>query len=220
MKKLILLFISLLAIGSVFQSCDDTKTYAEMLEEEKDAVNAFIKKHNIRAISEDEFIRNDTTTQVDKDGIGGEYVAFPNGVYMQIVSKYDVTKYPDGDAPKFETNNLILTRFIEVDLLEDDTTAVSNEDNPYNEFYNIYPDGFRYTDSGTSVYGQFIYEAGLGFNMYNAYGTGVPAGWLIPLKYTRDGAHIRLIVPSKMGHQTAQQEVYPYYYDIRKFSIY
>ena len=47
MKKLILLFISLLALGAFFQACDDTKTYAEMLEEERDGVNDFIKKNNI-----------------------------------------------------------------------------------------------------------------------------------------------------------------------------
>ena len=44
MKKLILLFISLLAVGAAFQSCDNTKTYAEMLEEERDGVNDFINK--------------------------------------------------------------------------------------------------------------------------------------------------------------------------------
>ena len=47
MKKLILLFISLLAVGAAFQSCDNTKTYAEMLEEERDGVNDFINKYNI-----------------------------------------------------------------------------------------------------------------------------------------------------------------------------
>ena len=52
MKKLLLLFFSLLAFGYMFQACDNSKTYAEMLDEEKDAVNAFIKKHNIQTISE------------------------------------------------------------------------------------------------------------------------------------------------------------------------
>ena len=51
MKKLLLLFFSLLAFGYMFQACDNSKTYAEMLDEEKDAVNAFIKKHNIQTIS-------------------------------------------------------------------------------------------------------------------------------------------------------------------------
>ena len=51
MKKLLLLFFSLLAFGYMFQACDNSKTYAEMLDEEKDAVNAFIKKHNIQTLS-------------------------------------------------------------------------------------------------------------------------------------------------------------------------
>ena len=38
MKKLLLLFFSLLAFGYMFQACDNSKTYAEMLDEEKDAV--------------------------------------------------------------------------------------------------------------------------------------------------------------------------------------
>ena len=40
---------------------------------------------------------------------------------------------------------------------------------------------------------------------------------LIALPYLRNNAHVRLIVPSKMGHTTAQQYVNPYFYDIRKF---
>ena len=38
MKKLTLFFLSLLACGLAFQACDNTKTYAEMLEDEKDAI--------------------------------------------------------------------------------------------------------------------------------------------------------------------------------------
>ena len=51
MKKLLLLFFSLLAYGYMFQACDNSKTYDEMLDEEKDAVNAFIKKHNIQRLT-------------------------------------------------------------------------------------------------------------------------------------------------------------------------
>ena len=49
------------------------------------------------------------------------------------------------------------------------------------------------------------------------YGTAIPSGWLIALPYLRNNAHVRLIVPSKMGHTTAQQYVNPYFYDIWKF---
>ena len=83
MKKLLLLFFSLLAFGYMFQACDNSKTYAEMLDEEKDAVNAFIKKYNIQTISESDFEANGYKTDTTKN----EYVAFSNGVYMQIVNK-------------------------------------------------------------------------------------------------------------------------------------
>lgn len=212
MKKLILLFFALLTIGHIFQACDDTKTYAEMLEEEKDGVNAFIKNRNIKVISQAEFERQDSTTDVAKN----EYVAFSNGIYMQIVSKGAKSL-----TDTFRTNNLVLVRFTEVDILTDSITTVSNVNNPV-EYLNLYPDGFRYTESGMSIYGQFIdNEPGIGTNMLSAYqSTSVPSGWLIPLKYVRDSASVRLIVPSKLGHQQALKEVYPYYYDITKLTIY
>ena len=57
MKKLVFLFLSLLTAGSLFQACDNSKTYAEMLEDEKNAVNKFIKDNDIRVISLEEFER-------------------------------------------------------------------------------------------------------------------------------------------------------------------
>ncbi len=211
MRKLVVLLLSLLVGGSIFQACDNTKTYAEMLEDEKNAVNAFIKKRGIKVISVEDF-EKDTITDVASN----EYVLFSNGVYMQIVDRG--SKNPES---VFKNNNEIISRFMEVDIMEDDTTLASNVHNPY-EVLNIYPEGFRYTSSGTTLYGQFMTnEAGLGSNMVNLYGsTAVPSGWLVPLKYVRDSAAVKLIVPSKMGHSTAQQYVYPYFYDIRRFTIY
>ena len=52
MKKLTLFFLSLLALSLGFQACDDSKTYAEMLEEEKDGINDFIKKNDFKIISQ------------------------------------------------------------------------------------------------------------------------------------------------------------------------
>ena len=70
MKKLTLFFLSLLVCGLAFQACDNTKTYAEMLEEEKEAIKAFIKDNNIKVISQTEFYRNDSIT----DTLKNEYV--------------------------------------------------------------------------------------------------------------------------------------------------
>ena len=200
MKKLLLLFFILLAVGCSFQACDDTKTYAEMLEEEDDAIADFINKEGIKVISQTEFFDNDSVTDVEKN----EFVQLSSGVYMQIVDKGS-----DNPADTVKNNDLVLVRFMEYSLLDKDTT-LSNLTLPY------LVDEFKYTASSSSIAGIFI--QGL---MYMAYGyTAVPAGWLVPLPYVRDKAHVRLIVPSKMGHQSAMQYVYPYYYDITKYQIY
>ena len=200
MKKLLLLFFILLAVGFSFQACDDTKTYAEMLEEEDDAIADFINKEGIKVISQTEFFDNDSVTDVEKN----EFAQLPSGVYMQIVDKGS-----DNPADTVKNNDLVLVRFMEYSLLDKDTT-LSNLTLPY------LVDEFKYTASSSSIAGIFI--QGL---MYMAYGyTAVPAGWLVPLPYVRDKAHVRLIVPSKMGHQSAMQNVYPYYYDITKYQIY
>lgn len=200
MKKLLLLFFILLAVGFSFQACDDTKTYAEMLEEEDDAIADFINKEGIKVISQTEFFDNDSVTDVEKN----EFVQLSSGVYMQIVDKGS-----DNPADTVKNNDLVLVRFMEYSLLDKDTT-LSNLTLPY------LVDEFKYTASSSSIAGIFI--QGL---MYMAYRyTAVPAGWLVPLPYVRDKAHVRLIVPSKMGHQSAMQSVYPYYYDITKYQIY
>ena len=91
MKKLVFLFLSLLAAGGIFQACDDSKTYAEMLEDEKNAVNKFIKDKGIRIISQDEFEKNDTVTNLDRN----EYVAVAD--YRPVTVASDKIKKKDGD---------------------------------------------------------------------------------------------------------------------------
>ena len=55
MKKLVYLFLSLMAAGGLFQACDNSKTYAEQLEDEKREVSRFIRDNGIHIISQDEF---------------------------------------------------------------------------------------------------------------------------------------------------------------------
>ena len=199
MKKLVFLFLSLLAAGGIFQACDDSKTYAEMLEDEKNAVNKFIKDKRIQIISQAEFEKNDTVP----DLIRNEYVALSDGVYMQIVDKGS-----ENEADTVKNNDEILVRFMEYSILDKDT-ALSN----LSAVETV--DAFRYTVTSSSIAGTFLQ----GYMMTYYSSPAVPAGWLVPLTYVRDMAHVRLIIPSKMGHQTAMQYVYPYYYDIRKYQI-
>lgn len=226
MKKLVFLFLSLLTAGSLFQACDNSKTYAEMLEDEKNAVEKFIRDSAIQVISVEEFERNDTVTNLDRN----EYVFFSSdGVYMQIVdrghedintdetSEDNRTEAEKNEAAKFVDGNVICTRYLETNISKREVTAYNvpfDENMNSSELYAT-PLVFRYVKKETYSAGTFI-EMDYAWSYVNQT-TAVPQGWLLSLPYLHDNAHVRLIVPSKMGHQTSQQQVTPFYYDITEF---
>lgn len=124
---------------------------------------------------------------------------------MQIVDKGS-----SNPADTIKPNDVILVRFEERGLMAVDgvKSYLSNLNDP------TLVDEFKYTVTSSSIAG--IFTKGY---MYLSYGTSVPAGWLVALSYVRDGAHVKLIVPSKMGQKKAMQQVYPYYYDIHKIQV-
>lgn len=191
MKKLTCLFLLLIVVCVGFQSCDDTMTYAEMKEREDDAIDAFIRDSSINVITQSEFYAQDSITDLSRN----EYVQLASGVYMQIVDKGVV-----GDTVK--NNDEVLVRFTEYSIL-DKMLTYSNLEVPY------MVDGYRYTVSSSSIAGIFLEGTYMGY-----YGSSVPAGWLVPWNYIYNKSHIKLIVPSDMGGNTAMQNVSPYYYDI------
>lgn len=198
MKKLTFFFLALLAFCLGFQACDNTKTYAEMLEEEKDGIKSFIRDSGIVVISQSQFYDQDSMTNVAKN----EYVQLASGVYMQIVDKGSPNKndtVKDGDR--------ILVRFSELDILDRQYTLS-------NLHATETVDAFRYSVTPNSIAG--IFEPG---SYMSFYGSAVPAGWLVPLIYVRDRARVKLIVPSKMGQSQAMQSVLPRFYYIQKYQI-
>lgn len=231
MKKLVFLFFSLLTAGSLFQACQNSKTYAEMLEDEKNAVDRFIQDSAIHVISMEEFERNDTVTKAKANGDAyDEFVLFSSqGVYMQIIDRgcgdYDKSKDSTGkgytdeekEKDKFIDGNIICTRYEETNIA---TRALASFNIPVDEYADAgqlytYPAVFRYVKAATYSAGTFI-EMDFVWSKYYA-STVVPQGWLLALPYLRDNAHVRLIIPSKMGHMSAQQDVTPYFYDITEF---
>ena len=177
MKKLVFLFLSLLTAGSLFQACDNSKTYAEMLEDEKNAVNKFIKDN-----------------------------AFSNGVYMQIVDRGGKEEGENGvefinEVDTFATDNIICTRYVEKDMMTGEVTCFNvalEEWMDYPDYYK-FPLTFRYVQNASTVYG-IVLSGSLEYDLLwvnQGYGTAIPSGWLIALPYLRNNAHVRLIVPSK-----------------------
>lgn len=210
MKKLIGIFISLLTLGGLFQACDNSKTYSEMLDDERSAITKFVKEQGIRTISLGEFEVDTVTKSKDNGDPYDEYVAFSNGVFLQIVNRGE-----KGELNKFVNNDEISTRYVEKNVMNGDTTCFNVFLPAYADNVQLYkyPAVFRYNAEVSVPYGQFTQ-----MDTYwgSKYGTkGVPAGWVIALPYLRNKAHIRLIVPSKMGHSSAMQYVTPFFYDIR-----
>lgn len=212
MKKLIFLFFSVLVAGSLFQACDDSKTYAEMLEDEKNAVEKFIRDSAINVISLEEFEQKGAVTDLTRN----EYVAFSNGVYMQIVDRG-----VDNEIDTFANNNIICARYLEKNIATNELTCFNVIIPEYINVAEYYsnPLTFRYVNENSSAYGIVLSEPFHYDYLWtaNSYGTAIPGGWLLALPYLRNNAHVRLIIPSKMGHSVSQQYVTPYYYDIRKF---
>ncbi|WP_300726080.1 DUF4827 domain-containing protein [uncultured Bacteroides sp.] len=218
MKKLSLLFLLFLGVAAFMQSCDNSKTYAEMKDDERDAINAWILKNEYEIISEKEFYAQDTITK------GDQFVLFEeSGVYMNVVCLG-----PEGDngTRLGDGYHTILSHVVELAMQTRDAmfevgdTLFANM-NVLNTQYTMYPEEYKLTISGNSYSASFINSRENG--MYATYGTAsVPSGWLVPLKYIKPGrtqsaekvARVRLIVPHGQGTSQAAQYVYPCFYEL------
>ena len=69
MKKILPFIFALMAVSAIFCACDETKTYAEKMEEEDNAIEEFIRDSSITVLSQSEFYANDSVTDVSKNEI-------------------------------------------------------------------------------------------------------------------------------------------------------
>lgn len=219
-----LTFVAVLA-ATVLTACHDTETYAEQKEKERKAINNFLSRDiaicthegdtaihvgHINVISESQFYRQDSLTDVSKN----EYVLFAStGVYMQIVRPGVGQKLQSGQTKR------VIARYIEYNILADSLQSRSDI-----LYYSTTPDIIDITNNYGTFTASFNIENG-GGAMYRIYNnsTVVPSGWLVPFTYIRLGrqvnegdqiAKVRLIVPHSQGQANAQSGVYPCFYEI------
>ena len=199
MKKVNILLVSVFLLGLIFQSCNNQKTYAEMKEDEREAIKRFIEKEGINVISFEQFQEQDSTTDVNKN----QFVLFAdNGVYMQIVAKGKGEKMKDG-------SHELLVRYVEEQISEGGVTDTISSNKGYTR-----PDEMRVTKSGKN------YQATFKTGLMSYYSAAVPAGWLVPFNYITvgrkisDRSKVRLIIPHSQGQVDASAKVYPCYYEI------
>ena len=210
MKKIIGAFIVLYGLTMLF-SCDNGETYADMKEREKNAINRYIKDHNITVISQEQFFAQDSTTNIDEN----EFVLFNEvGIYMQIWNRGEgksMVEFAKEQSTDSTISKTILCRFIEYDIEGGDTTVTNRYSSSIVDkmLVKYVHRSRRYSASFTE--GKMVekYKSSM-----------VPQGWIKPLDYIRltrnDGkkAKIRIIVPHSSGTSNASGYVLPMYYEI------
>lgn len=217
MKKTIYMFVSaFVVLATMFSSCKDRETYAELKDKEKKAINAFIKDNDITGpitvITESAFYAQDSLTDISRN----EYVLFEeDGIYMQIIRKGEGKNMVEMAKEQHDstvTKN-VLCRFLEYNIESADTTN-SNYGTPSIVDKML----VSYTHINKSYRASFT--EGYMLTSSTSGSSNVPSGWLKPFDYIRLSkdagkvAKVRLIVPHASGTNDASGRVLPYYYEI------
>lgn len=186
MKKgfyiLLIMFTALVVV-----SCDKTKSYTDMLNAERKAID--------RLIDENHF---DIVSDFPKDSIfkKGQYVELENGVYLNIIDKGTSDR-----AVLYSTD--VMARF-EVKLFmggEGDTLTLNNL-GPHS--------------NGTSPV-KFKYGYTEGLEYYQPWNSFICAGLSSALQYVGDSSRVSLIVPFKQMSSDFQSSGTPAFYKEVKF---
>ncbi len=218
----------MIAFAAVFSfaACNDSETYKDKRDRELDSISSFLRKENIKVISEDEFTRrwNDNQRLTDTAKNNNEWVLFnSNGIYMQVIDQ------GCGDYIKKGETADVLVRFDEYNLsyaaeMSNKCLTLSNNV----PAYSYYVDKMSVTNTSGTFTGSFVNpKASLMALTYNSSYTGisstVPSGWLIPFSWVKIGrpktdddriAHVRLLVPHSYGTTSASGSVQACVYDM------
>ncbi|WP_439423242.1 DUF4827 domain-containing protein [Segatella copri] len=225
MKKFLFAMIAFAAVLS-FAACNDSETYKDKRDRELDSISSFLRKENIKVISEDEFTRrwNDNQRLTDTAKNNNEWVLFnSNGIYMQVIDQ------GCGDYIRKGETADVLVRFDEYNLsyaaeMSNKCLTLSNNV----PAYSYYVDKMSVTNTSGTFTGSFVNpKASLMALTYNSSYTGisstVPSGWLIPFSWVKIGrpktdddriAHVRLLVPHSYGTTSASGSVQACVYDM------
>ena len=130
MKRISYLFFLIFLVSLFASSCSNTKTYAQLLDDEKSLIDGYIKRHNILVVT-----TFPTDTPWVKDG-REIYALTSSGLYFHMINPGDLTS-----TDTLELKNTVVPRFKEYTLgiVSDTISNWSTIDYPY-------PSDFTYGD--------------------------------------------------------------------------
>ncbi len=180
---------SLLIISCFAASCDDNKSYAELLTDETHITNVFLSDHVVvDALPED----NKFITCQEKGDLAPFYRLDEEGdVYMQVVT-------PGTPGNMAVSDQQIYLRFMRYSLYNyqngDFTEGTGNDSDLANGSASFRFDNFQVTAS---------YQWGKGIQM--------------PLKYVPIDAQVNVLIKSQSGLYSEIANVVPYLYEVHYF---
>ena len=130
MKRISYLFFLIFLVSLFASSCSNTKTYAQLLNDEKSLIDGYIKRNNILVVT-----TFPTDTPWVKDG-REIYALTSSGLYFHMINPGDLTS-----TDTLELKNTVVPRFKEYTLgiVSDTISNWSTIDYPY-------PSDFTYGD--------------------------------------------------------------------------
>ena len=198
--KTIKYIAAMLLVGVFFSACSDKESYADLLNEENQAVNSFLANYPVIADvpSDGEFItladiqsENPDLTREDALKLTPYYRMDNEGyVYMQVINPGSGTKVTD--------NQLIYFRFTRWNL------SFAYE-------YGLWEGSGNSTDLGSNTtsfrFGNETLES------TTQWGEGIQE----PLKYLSVDCEVRMVIKSYLGPVEEVASVYPFLYQVRYF---
>ncbi len=172
---------------AVLSSCNSSKSYSELLDDEDKSVNAFLASQKvIRTIPADTVFQTGSDApyyQIDDSG----------NVYMQVIKTGDRVnnRAKDGEKIYFRFGRISINRW-----------SAGYDDEPTGNFSDLSYEStsFNYSNEEANY-------------SYTTYGYGV----VMPLTYLGIDCEVNLLVRSRKGPSSEIADVVPYLYNIRYF---
>lgn len=220
MKKLIFPIFTLLALAFLTSSCDDSKSYAELLADENKAVNDFLVRHHVvnRIPADSVFIsRREIAEKIFKES--GE-TADSDEAYEQSIVEImaSLDKDPSKDAPYYRIDD---DSNVYMQVISYGTDEKPKKDDRvyfrftrYNMFYYVVGGdntliGSGNADSMNSQSTFFLFE-NTSVSESTQYGTGIQR----PLYFLGYNSKINIVIKSQAGPESDMSYVVPYLYTI------
>lgn len=182
-------------------SCNKTKSYTDMLKDQKKAIERLIDKEGFEILKD-----------FPKDSVFGEkqFVELENGVYLNIIDKGTNERAVYGTKILYRCTMYYPMNPVYIDARDSYNRLIT----PYG-YYLVSDSTYISSNYGPHSNGTSPYS----FTYGDYTSSNVGEGLMTPLQYVGDRAKVKLIVPFKRGLPADNSNGEPAYYEILEYKF-